>query len=270
MTIIKDNKKTVLITGASSGIGYELSKVFAKNGYNLILVARSIEKLNKLSNEIIEKFNVKVKIIQKDLTLISSAEEVFNEVNNENIQVDILINNAGAGVCGEFHKIDYRKDIEIIQLNIASVTILTKLFSKEMIKNGYGKILNVASTGAYQPGPYIAVYYATKAYVLSFSEALRNELSEYGITVSTLCPGSTRTGFSKSAGKAEIKVAMDAKDVAISAYNGLMKSKRIIIPGINNKLAIFLSKLVPGSLSAYFVKKIQKTLYEGNLKNISK
>ncbi|MCD3245753.1 SDR family oxidoreductase [Clostridium botulinum C] len=270
MTIIKDNKKTVLITGASSGIGYELSKVFAKNGYNLILVARSIEKLNKLSNEIIEKFNVKVKIIQKDLTLISSAEEVFNEVNNENIQVDILINNAGAGVCGEFHKIDYRKDIEIIQLNIASVTILTKLFSKEMIKNAYGKILNVASTGAYQPGPYIAVYYATKAYVLSFSEALRNELSEYGITVSTLCPGSTRTGFSKSAGKAEIKVAMDAKYVAISAYNGLMKSKRIIIPGINNKVAIFLSKLVPGSLSAYFVKKIQKTLYEGNLKNISK
>ncbi|AEB76635.1 SDR family NAD(P)-dependent oxidoreductase [Clostridium botulinum] len=270
MTLIKDNKKTVLITGASSGIGYELSKVFAKHGYNLILVARSIEKLDKLRNEIIQKYGVGVSVIQKDLSINSSAEEVFNEVNNENIQVDILVNNAGAGVCGEFHEIDYRKDIEIIQLNITSLTILTKLFSKKMIKNGYGKILNVASTGAYQPGPYIAVYYATKAYVLSLSEALTNELGEYGITVSTLCPGSTRTNFSKSAGKAEIKVAMDAKEVAISAYNGLMKSKRVIIPGINNKLAIFLSKLVPGNLSAYFVKKIQKTLYKDNMQNSSK
>lgn len=252
--------KNVLITGASSGIGYELSKVFADNGYNLILIARNYKRLEEIKKEVLEKFKVKVKVIQKDLSVTSSALEIFNELKKENIDIDILVNNAGAGYVGLFNDINYKKDIDIINLNISTLTILTKLFSNHMIKRGYGKILNVASTGAYQPGPYTAVYYATKAYVLSLSEALTIELKEYGINVSTLCPGSTKTGFSKRAGKEDINVAMSAEKVAKIAYRGLLKNKRIIVPGFNNLIAIALSKITPGSISGYFVAKIQKTL----------
>lgn len=256
------NNKTALITGASSGIGYELSKLFANDGYNLIFVARSFEKLKSLSEELVQNFNIKVEFIHKDLSLPGSAEEVFREVEDLNIKVDILVNNAGAGITGLFHEIDYKKDIEIINLNITSLTILTKLFSRRMIERGFGKILNVASTGAYQPGPYIAVYYATKAYVLSFSEGITNELKDYGISVTTLCPGATKTQFSKRAGKTDLNIAMDAKAVARAAYKGLKKNKRLVIPGGKNKFAVGISKLVPGSISAKAVRRIQQKLTE--------
>src|SRR3712207_925442 len=208
----KLQNKNVLITGASSGIGYELSKIFACNGYNLILIARNYKVLEKVKKEIIDKFKVKVKIINKDLSVVSSALEVFHELKKEKINVDILVNNAGAGYVGLFNDIDYEKDIDIINLNITTLTVLTKLISGDMIERKSGKILNVASTGAYQPGPYTAVYYATKAYVLSLSEALRIELKNYGVSVSTLCPGSTKTEFSKRAGKEDINVAMRSEE----------------------------------------------------------
>ncbi|EDS77642.1 oxidoreductase, short-chain dehydrogenase/reductase family [Clostridium botulinum C str. Eklund] len=270
----KLQNENVLITGASSGIGYELSKIFAKNGYNLIIIARNYKRLEEISNEIVEKFNVKVKIIEKNLSVTSSALEIFNELKKENIEVNILINNAGAGNCGVFSDIDYKNDIDIINLNITTLTILTKLFSSDMIERRYGKILNIASTGAYQPGPYTAVYYATKAYVLSLSEALTIELKDYGIKVSTLCPGSTKTEFSKRAGKYDINIAMSAEKVAKIAYKGLLKNKRIIIPGFRNKVTILLSKISPGNISGHFVKKIQKTLlikkHQNNTKNYKK
>lgn len=255
-------KGTVLITGASTGIGYELTKLFAKDNYNLVLVARNIEKLNSMANEIQEKYGVQVKAVGKDLSLPDSSYEIFKEITGCNIDIDVLVNNAGSGSCGLFHEIDYEKDIEMIQLNVTSLTCLTKLFARKMIEKGNGKILNVASTGAYQPGPYIAVYYATKAYVLSFSEAIYNELKDYGITVTTICPGATKTEFSKRAGKMDIKTAMDPKTVAISAFNGLKKNKRLIIPGTANKIAIIASKLLPGSILAKTVGKIQKSLVE--------
>lgn len=257
-----EQKEWVLVTGASSGIGYELSKLFAEKGYNLVLIARNIEKLNKISHELTLRFNTAIKVIQKDLSLLGSAEEVFHDVENSNINVDILVNNAGLGATGLFHEIDYKKDMDMINLNITSLTILTKLFSKKMIKRKKGKILNVASTGSYQPGPYIAVYYATKAYVLSFSQAITNELKNYGISVTTLCPGATKTEFSKRAGKKDLQLAMDAKTVAETAYHGLLKNKRLVIPGGNNKAAVVLSKLVPGSISAKAVRKIQQQLTE--------
>ncbi|KYH28990.1 SDR family NAD(P)-dependent oxidoreductase [Clostridium thermopalmarium] len=254
--------KTVLITGASSGIGYELSKIFAENGYNLVIVARNIERLNNLAKEIIERFNVKVKTIQKNLALIGAAEEIFEEVESSNIDIDILVNNAGAGANGLFHEIDLKRDIEMINLNIAALTVLTKLFSRKMIERKEGKILNIASTGSYQPGPYIAVYYATKAYVLSFSEAITNELKDYGINVTTVCPGATKTEFSRRAGKADLGIAMDAKIVAQVAYDGLKKNKKLIIPGAKNKAAVFISKLLPGNISAKVVRKVQQGLTE--------
>ena len=260
MEQIDKKRETVLITGASTGIGYELSKVFAQNGYNLIIVARNLEKLRKVERELKEKYGTQVIIISKDLSHPNSAYELYEEVLKFNISIDILVNNAGAGVSGLFHETDYDMDIKIIQLNITSLTNLTKLFSKMMIQNKRGKILNVASTGAYQPGPYTAVYYATKAYVLSFSEAIYNELKDYGITVTTLCPGATKSEFCKKAGKAQIRGSMEAEKVALAAFLGLKKNKRLVIPGIQNKIAIIVSKLLPGNITAKAVRKIQDKL----------
>lgn len=260
MKQIDKNRETVLITGASTGIGYELSKIFAQNGYELIIVARDLRKLKEVEKELKEKYGTQVIIINKDLSYPNSAYELYEEVLKLDINIDILVNNAGAGASGLFHEIDYDKDIKIIQLNITSLTNLTKLVSKMMIENKSGKILNVASTGAYQPGPYTAVYYATKAYVLSFSEAIYNELKDYGITVTTICPGATKSEFSKRAGKTQIKGSMEAKKVALAAFLGLKKNKRLIIPGIQNKIAIIASKLLPGNITAKAVRKIQDKL----------
>lgn len=256
---LKSNK-AVLITGASSGIGCELAKLFAKDGYNLVLIARDEKKLKEIKNYLKVNFNIEVTLIKKDLAKLEAAKEIFDEIQESGIEIDILINNAGAGYCGLFHEINIEKDIQMLQLNINSLTYLTKLFSREMVKKKKGKILNVASTGAYQPGPYIAVYYASKAYVLSFSEAIENELKDYGITVSVLCPGATKTEFSKNAGKKDIKNSMSAEAVASIAYREFKRGKRLIVPGNKNKLAILFSKIASGRISAKVVRKIQESM----------
>ncbi|MCY6959313.1 SDR family NAD(P)-dependent oxidoreductase [Clostridium brassicae] len=255
--MIHNKGKNVLITGASSGIGYELAKVFAKNNYNLILVARRLSRLEKLKEILCKKHAIKVNIIGLDLTKPNAVEEVFEQIKNWNINIDILVNNAGVGTCGFFNETDLKKDLDTIELNISTLTKCTKYVVNNMFKKRNGKILNVASTGAYQPGPLISVYYATKAYVVSFSEALYNELKPHNITVSVLCPGTTSTEFSQNAGKGTLKNAMSAKKVAEIAYEGLMKNKRIIIPGTLNKFLVFMSKIIPRSLLANIVRKIQ-------------
>lgn len=264
--MISNNKEAVLITGASSGIGLELAKLFSKDRYNLILVARREDKLKKLAESLIKKYNIHVHIIKEDLSKIEAAKNLFSKVQQLNINVTILVNNAGTGYCGLFHEIAMNKDEEMINLNIASITYLTKLFSREMIKLKKGKILNVASTGSYEPGPYIAVYYASKAYVLSFSQALQNELKPYGIKVCTLCPGATKTGFSKNAGKRDIKTAMSAEKTAKIAYKKFMENKYVIIPGFFNKIAVLLCKLSPSRLCANVVRKIQENAAKNFLK----
>lgn len=240
---------TVLITGASSGIGYELARVFAANHHNLVLVARSQDGLQKLADELIIQYKIRADVIVQDLSLQGAAQSIFETVSNRRLSIDILINNAGAGTIGMFHETDEAKDHEMVQLNIVALTQLTKLFSREMINNGGGKILNVASTGSFSPGPFIAVYYATKAYVLSLSEALYTELKPYGILVSTLCPGATKTDFANRAGKKDAPGAMRADKVARVAYEGLLKNKRLIIPGIMNKLLVRLPRQVVSSLN---------------------
>jgi short-subunit dehydrogenase len=240
---------TVLITGASSGIGYELARVFAANHYNLILVARSEAALRELADEVIMQYKIRADIIIQDLSLPGAAQRLFESVSSRQLQVDILVNNAGAGTVGMFHETDEAKDLEIIQLNITALTQLTKLFSREMIKRGCGKILNVASTGSFSPGPFIAVYYATKAYVLSLSEALYRELRPHGILVSTLCPGATKTNFANRAGKRDAPGAMSADKVARLAYEGLIKNRRIIIPGLINKVLVRLPRQLVSSLN---------------------
>lgn len=249
-------KKTVLITGATSGIGYEFSKIFMENHYNVILVGRNLEKLIELE-EFSKKKYVSAYIYKFDLRLSENIDILYKKIKTEVGKVDILINNAGIGFNGEFNEIDWQKQLDIINVNIISLTKLTKLILKDMIGQKEGRILNVASTGAYQPGPLISVYYASKAYVLSFSQALREEVKDKGINVVTICPGATKTNFSKRAGKGDLDVAMSAKEVAEYGYKALMNNKAICIPGFMNKVLVFLSKLSPTTLNAKIVKKIQ-------------
>ncbi|URZ17874.1 SDR family NAD(P)-dependent oxidoreductase [Clostridium felsineum] len=254
---------TVLITGASTGIGRELTKIFAKNGYDVVITARSKKKLDELSKDI-EKFSSsKVTVIEKDLSCINSGKELFCKIKEKGIIVDILINNAGVGDTGFFFESNIDKIINMLELNIKNLTILTRLFSSEMAHRKNGGILNVASTGSYMPGPFIAVYYATKAYVLSFSEAIREELRDFNVKVSVLCPGATITEFSKGAHKLDLKGAMTAEKVAYIAYNKFMKGKAVIVPGYFNRVGIFFSKIMPRKLVGSIIGKSQKKLHEG-------
>lgn len=249
------NKK-VLITGATSGIGYEFAKRFINEKYDLVLVGRNEDRLNEL-RLLAKKNNVTAFTYKIDLTLSDSVDKLYEFTRKEVGNIDILINNAGIGFNGEFNEIEWEKHLDVINLNIVSLTKLTKLYSDDMVKRRKGKILNIASTGAYQPGPLIGVYYASKAYVLSFSEALREELKNKGVDIITLCPGATKTNFSKRAGKGDLEVAMSAEKVAEIGYNALMKNKAICIPGLMNKTLVFLSKIAPTVVNAKMVKKIQ-------------
>ena len=233
--------KAVLITGASGGIGYELAKLFAKDRYNLVLIARSAPKLTQFADELSRQFGISAKAVALDLTAAPAPQFLFDQLQREGIAVDILVNNAGYGVLGEFAKVSLEENLGQIQLNITALTHLAKLFLGPMIERHSGKIMNVASTAGFQPGPLMAVYYATKAYVISFSEALANELKGSGVTVTCLCPGATDTGFQGRAGVADTKLfktlrPMDAKIVARDGYRGLMAGKTLVISGFRNWL----------------------------------
>lgn len=244
----------VLITGATSGIGYELAKIFVAKGHSIIVVGRNEDKLRLLKEGLTEKKRVLTLCI--DLSRAESALQVYQEIKKRKLTIDILINNAGIGCVGEFVETDEKRLVEMLHLNVMTLTELTKYIGLEMKEQGKGTILNVASTGAYHPGPYTAAYYATKAYVLSLSEALREELKPYGIKVCSLCPGATATSFAQSAGKKESGLAMSAQFVAEKAYKGVIKGKRVIIPGIGSRLLV----LIPKRIAIKIIKKYQKTL----------
>lgn len=253
--------ETVLITGASFGIGYELAKIFARENYNLILVARSLERLNKIREELLNP-NINIYTIQKDLSKPEAPRELFEELNKNEVQVDILINNAGFGLLGPFAELDLQTQLEMIQLNVSSLVHLTYLILPQMIERKSGKIMNVASTAAFQPGPNMAIYYATKAFVLSFSEALHTELKSKGITVTALCPGPTKTEFQKRARMENINLErsklipyMSAEKVAQIGFEGLMKGKRVVIPGFLNKAGTKLVRIFPKFLVLELLKK---------------
>lgn len=233
--------KTVLITGASGGIGYELAKLFARDQYNLVLVARSGEKLVKFAGELQQMFGVSAKTVPLDLTAAPAPQFLFDQLRRDGISVDVLVNNAGYGKLGEFAEIPLEESLGQIELNVTALTALTRLFLPAMVERRSGRILNVASTAGFQPGPLMAVYYATKAYVISFSEALANELQHSGVTVTCLCPGATDTGFQGRAGNDESRLfkqvrPMSAHDVARDGYRGMMKGKTLVISGFRNWL----------------------------------
>jgi short-subunit dehydrogenase len=253
--------RTALITGASGGIGYELAKLFAKDHHNLVLVARSTDRLARVADELQRQFGISAKTVPLDLTANPAPQFLFDQLQREGIAVDILVNNAGYGVFGEFAKIPVEQELGQIQLNVAALTHLTKLFLGPMLERHSGKILNVASTAGFQPGPLMAVYYATKAYVISFSEALANELKGSGVTVTCLCPGVTDTGFQGRAGTEKTILfnkgrPMDAKTVARDGYRSLMAGKTLVISGFRNWLLAESLRVSPRKLVTAVSRKL--------------
>jgi short-subunit dehydrogenase len=256
-----DMNQTALITGASGGIGYELAKLFANDHYNLVLVARSAAKLAQFADELQRESGISVKAIALDLTSLPAPQFLFDQLQREGIAVDILVNNAGYGVFGEFSKVSLQDTLGQVQLNVTALTHLTKLFLGPMLERHSGKIMNVASTAGFQPGPLMAVYYATKAYVVSFSEALANELSGSGVTVTCLCPGATDTGFQGRAGIEDTVLfkklrPMDAKTVARDGYRGLMAGKTLVISGFRNWLLAESLRFSPRKLVTAISRKV--------------
>src|SRR5260370_2124075 len=222
--------KTALITGASFGIGLELARIFAREGYNLVLVDRSADKLRQLASELEKAYGTRSLILAVDLTEPGASAYVLDQTTRAEIDVDVLVNNAGFGQYGLFAENDLEDCLRQIQLNVTTLTHLTRLYLPEMIKRESGGILNVASTAAFQPGPLMAVYFATKAYVLHFSEALANELNRSGVTVTALCPGPTAPQFHKRANATRMNLlklgAMDARTVAEDGYRALVELRR--------------------------------------------
>ena len=241
--------QTVLITGASGGIGYELAKLFARDHYSLVLVARSADKLAQVATEL-EAHNVTIKTIALDLAQLPAPKFLFDQLQVERISVDFLINNAGFGAYGEFAEMPIDEILGQISLNIIALTELTRLFLPSMIARRSGRIMNVASTAGFQPGPLLAVYYATKAYVISFSEAIANELHDSGVTVTCFCPGATHTGFASRAGTEKSRLfkafgAMNAQKVALDGYRGLMQGRTLAISGAHNWLVAESTRFAP-------------------------
>jgi short-subunit dehydrogenase len=253
---------TALITGASNGIGLELAKIHASKGGDLVLVARNKTKLDELKLDLESKYKISVYTIGKDLSANNSAQEVYEETRKQNIQIDYLINNAGFGDFGMFAETDWNKELQMINLNITTLTHFTKLYLQDMVKRRSGKIMNVASTAAFQSGPTMAVYYATKAYVLSFSEAIDNEVSDKGVTVTTLCPGATESGFQAAAAMEESNLVKGkklptSKEVAEYGYSSMLKGKTVAIHGIMNWILANSVRFTPRAIVVKLTRKIQ-------------
>ena len=253
-----------LVTGASGGIGWELAWLLARDGNDLVLVARSEPKLQELAAALRRDCGVQVHVIAADLSEPDAPESVLRAVEEAGIAIDILINNAGFGMYGPFLEGDRGRQLEMIRLNVVALTDLSWLFARGMVAQGRGRIMNVASLAAFAPGPLMAVYYATKAYVLSFSEALSAELQGTGVSVTAFCPGSTRTNFQDVASAGGTRLfrspgAMDVKPVARAGYEALKRGTVVAIPGIHNKLLAKSMSFVPRGL----VRKVSRALMQG-------
>ena len=254
--------KTALITGASGGIGYEFAKLFARDRHSLVLVARNQAQLEKVAAEMRTLGSPQVSVLAKDLGALEAPDEIFAETQRRKITVDFLVNNAAFGERGPFLKTNLDNELEMVQVNVVALLHLTKLYLPGMVQRRFGRIMQVASTAAFQPGPFMSVYYATKAFVLSFSEATFEELRDSGVTVTALCPGATTTGFAARAGMQNSKLfklrVMDAKTVAEIGYRGFMAGKPLVITGLRNRLMAFSVRFGPRALVRKIVRGIQE------------
>lgn len=252
--------KTALITGASSGIGLELAHLFAFDGYRLVLVARNRAALRSIANELQARYSAEVWISPKDLAHPASPLELYQELQESGVVLDVLVNNAGFGARGPFLEIDWNAEAEMLQVNIVALTHLTKLFLPQ-VRAREGKLLNVASTAAFLPGPFMAVYYASKAFVLSFTQAIAEELSGTRATVTCLCPGPVKTNFQKRAnmddtGLMKGPLLVDVREVARAAYDGMKQGRRIVIPGWKNRAAVEALRLSPRNMVTKTVSRL--------------
>jgi short-subunit dehydrogenase len=252
--------KYALITGATSGFGYEFAKLFAKDGYNLVLVARTDDRLQEVATEITQEFYVDVLPMSKDLFDPKAAEEIYAEVNSKGIVVDILVNDAGQGEHGDFLEYPLARDVDMIQLNITSLVSLTKLFLKDMVARNEGKVLQVASLLGKYPTPLMSVYAATKAFVIAFTEGLINELKDTNVTLTALLPGASDTDFFHKAGAEDTATYKEEKlskpqEVARDGYEALMEGKSRIVSGAKNKIQAAMSNVMPDSSLASSMRK---------------
>lgn len=257
-------RQVALITGASGGIGLELARLCAKGGHDVVLVARNQEKLGEAARYLAGMYGVRAEVIPADLTDPEAPRAILGKVEQLGLGVDVLVNNAGFGHWGLFGRSDLQRQLDMLQVNVVALTTLTRLVAPRMVSQRHGRILNVASTAAFAPGPLMAVYYASKAYVLSFSEALSNEFKGTGITVTALCPGPTRTGFAEEAGLAHSNLfagpnVMDAVPVAVAGYQAMMAGRAVVVPGLANKLLIQSIRLGP----RWLVRAITRWFQEG-------
>jgi len=253
--------KTALITGAASGLGKELAILLAKDKYKLFLVDIDANRLKKVKTELQNTYNVQIETLVKDLGKSNVAQDIMETINNH--PIDVLINNAGFGLFGSFVDTDWERENKMLNLHILTTTHLTKLVLEGMVKRRSGKILNMSSLAAFQPGPFMAIYYASKGYMLSFSEAIANELKGTGVTVTALCPGPTKTEFQKnvSADSSNNKITFNmasAKKVALYGYKAMQKGKPYAIPGRFNKFLAVIPRLVTRKAAASIVRKIQE------------
>ncbi len=257
-------RNTALITGASSGIGFEFCRIFAENGYDLVLVSRNKERLESIAGEFEERHDIRARVIAKDLSKPSSPRELYDQLAADGARIDVLVGCAGIAVYGKFTDSDADRHMNLIQLNIASPTLLCRLFGADMARRGSGRILNVSSTAAFQAGPLLSTYYASKAYLLLLSEALSRELKKDGVTVTALCPGPTRTDFFRRNAMDDTQLndspfMMDAARVAEIGFSGLMKGKALVIPGAVNKVLIFLERLGPRRVASSVAHSLNKS-----------
>lgn len=262
-----EKSKYVLVTGATSGIGYELAKLFAKDGYNLVIVARNHDELKNKEKEL-RTFGVDVISTSKNLCQSSDVYALYAELRLNGISPEILVNDAGQGYYGKFQDTDIYREIDMVNLNIVSVMILTKLFLKDRLAKGSGKILNLSSIASKAPGPWHSVYHGTKAFIQSWTEAIREELKDSGITVTALLPGPTDTDFFNKANMTDSKIMEDKSsfsdpaEVALDGYKALMNGDDKVVSGLNNKFTVAMSNLSTDSLAAHRMGEMQKPTSE--------
>ncbi|MBU2939684.1 SDR family oxidoreductase [Lacinutrix sp. C3R15] len=253
--------KTALITGAASGLGYELTLLLAKDAYKLILVDINADSLAKVKTQLVHDFKVEVITLAKDLSIPNIAQEIMDDINNT--PIDVLVNNAGFGLFGNFYETNWQRESAMLHVHVMTTTHLTKLVLKGMVARNSGKILNMSSLAAFQPGPLMSIYYASKGYMLSFSEAIACELKDTEVTVTALCPGPTKTAFQETVSEdaKENKITFNmasAKEVAAYGYKAMLKGKPVAIPGVFNKFLATLPRLMPRKVAANIVRKIQE------------
>ncbi len=264
---IQSKSRTALITGASSGIGEAFTRVFSKNGYDLVIVARSKDRLFEIKKSLEEEFGNKVSVIVQDLSVDGAAEKIYSEVKKSGIVVDVLVNDAGFGTHGFFYETDFKKEMDMIHVHCIAVAGLMKLFLKDMVARNEGKILNVASTAAFQPGPLMSVYFATKAFILHLSEGIANEVSNKNITITALCPGPVDTPFQEKAHTRNIPLVSkwklpSADEVAQFGFDSLMNGKTTAIHGARNFWIAELVRFLPRKTATAISRSLQGTGYE--------